>query len=73
MVPNLVAAERLRGALALNYGLYQLTMVAGPGLGGLVVALFGVQWAYTLDAGSCLGHRARRAPSRPPAAARDRD
>ena len=54
ILPNLVAPERLRGALALNYGLYQLTMVVGPGLGGLVVALFGVQWAYALDAGSCL-------------------
>jgi MFS family permease len=54
ILPNLVAPERLRGALALNYGLYQLTMVVGPGLGGLVVALFGVQWAYSLDAGSCL-------------------
>jgi MFS family permease len=54
ILPNLVAPARLRGALALNYGLYQLTMVVGPGLGGLVVALFGVQWAYTLDAGSCL-------------------
>ena len=54
ILPNLVAPERLRGALALNYGLYQLTMVVGPGLGGLVVALFGVQWAYTLDAGSCV-------------------
>ena len=54
ILPNLVAPERLRGALALNYGLYQLTMVVGPGLGGLVVALFGVQWAYSLDAGSCV-------------------
>jgi MFS family permease len=54
MLPNLVAPERLRGALALNYGLYQLTMVLGPGLGGLIVAGFGVQWAYTLDAASCL-------------------
>jgi MFS family permease len=54
ILPNLVAPERLRGALALNYGLFQLTMVVGPGLGGVVVALFGVPWAYTLDAGSCL-------------------
>ena len=54
ILPNLVAPERLRGALALNYGLYQLTMVVGPGLGGLIVAAFGVQWAYTLDAVSCL-------------------
>ena len=54
ILPNLVAPERLRGALALNYGLYQLTMVIGPGLGGLIVAGFGVRWAYTLDAVSCL-------------------
>jgi MFS family permease len=54
ILPNLVAPERLRGALALNYGLYQLTMVLGPGIGGLIVAAFGVQWAYALDVVSCL-------------------
>jgi MFS family permease len=54
MLPNLVTSQRLRSALALNYGLYQLTMVVGPGLGGLVIGAFGVQWAYTLDAVSCL-------------------
>ena len=31
IVPNLVAPERLRPALALNFGLYQLTLVVGPG------------------------------------------
>ncbi len=54
ILPNLIAPERLRSALALNYGLYQLTMVLGPALGGLVIAGFGVQWAYTIDAVSCL-------------------
>ena len=34
IVPNLVAPERIRSALALNFGLYQLTMVIGPALGG---------------------------------------
>jgi MFS family permease len=53
LLPNLVSPARLRSALALNFGLYQLTMVVGPGLGGLVISGAGVQWAYTLDAVSC--------------------
>jgi MFS family permease len=54
IVPNLVAPERLRSALALNFGLYQLTMVLGPGLGGLLIGAFGLGAAYTADAVSCL-------------------
>jgi len=54
IVPNLVPPEQLRSALAINYGLYQLTMVLGPALGGLVIAALGVKWAYVIDAVSCL-------------------
>ena len=54
IVPTLVRPELMRSALALNYGLYQLTMVIGPGLGGLVIAALGVGAAYTIDAVSCL-------------------
>jgi MFS family permease len=54
IVPNLVAPERLRSALALNFGLYQLTQVIGPGLGGLLIGLLGLGAAYTIDAVSCL-------------------
>jgi MFS family permease len=54
IVPTLVRRELMRSALALNYGLYQLTMVIGPGLGGLVIAALGVGAAYTIDAVSCL-------------------
>jgi len=54
LIPNLVTPPRLRSALALNYGLYQLTMVLGPAIGGLVIGAFGVQWAYTIDGVSCL-------------------
>ncbi len=53
ILPNLIDPGRLRSALALNYGLYQLTMVLGPGLGGLIIAALGVPWAYALDALSC--------------------
>jgi MFS family permease len=53
IVPNLVRPDLLRSALAVNYGLYQLTMVLGPGLGGLLIAAGGVELAYGVDALSC--------------------
>lgn len=49
-VPNLVKREQLPQALALNYGLYALTMVLGPGLGGVMIGAFGVQSAYAANA-----------------------
>jgi MFS family permease len=54
IVPNLVDPELLPGALALNFGLYQLTHVVGPGVGGLLIGWLGVGAAYTVDALSCL-------------------
>jgi predicted MFS family arabinose efflux permease len=54
ILPNLVEPARLRSALALNFGLYQLTMVLGPGLGGVLIGVLGVGAAYTIDAVSCL-------------------
>lgn len=53
IVPNLVAPEQLRGALAVNFGLFQLTMVIGPALGGVLIAAFGVEVAYAVDAVTC--------------------
>jgi MFS family permease len=54
ILPNLVVRERLRSALALSFGLYQLTLVIGPAIGGLLIGLLGVGWAYALDAAACL-------------------
>jgi MFS family permease len=55
IVPNLVARRQdMPAALAVNFGLYQLTMVLGPGLGGLLIAAAGVEAAYAADALSCL-------------------
>jgi MFS family permease len=53
IIPNLVDREHMRSALAVNFGLYQLTMVIGPGLGGLLIAWLGVAGAYAVDAASC--------------------
>jgi MFS family permease len=68
IVPNLVDPAHLRSALALNFGLFQLTLVLGPGLGGLLIGLAGVGAAYTVDAVSCLamvGALVAMAPQRP--------
>jgi MFS family permease len=54
IVPNLVAPGHLRPALALTFGLYQLTAVVGPGAAGLLIAWAGVEGAYVVDAVSCL-------------------
>ena len=55
IVPNVVDPEQLRPALALSFGLYQLTMVIGPTVGGALIALFGIGTAYLVDAASCFG------------------
>src|SRR5579884_141146 len=55
MVPNMVGPERLRPALSLTFGLYQLTMIVGPAIGGVLIAAAGVSAAYAADAATCLG------------------
>jgi MFS family permease len=54
IVPNLVDPARLRSALALNFGLYQLTLVVGPALGGVLIGLVGTGTVLAIDAVSCL-------------------
>jgi MFS family permease len=55
VVPKTVSAEMLPAAISLTYGLYQLTMVVGPALGGLLISAFGLTTPYAVDAVSCLG------------------
>jgi hypothetical protein len=53
-VPNLIATDQLRGALALSFGLHNLTMVIGPAFGGILIGALGIGAAYVVDAASCL-------------------
>jgi MFS family permease len=54
MIPNLVADRALLGpALATSYGLSSLTMVLGPGLGGILIAAVGPKGAYAVDVAAC--------------------
>jgi MFS family permease len=55
IVPNVVGPERLRGAIALTFGLYNVTMVVGPALGGILISVAGVEGAYIADAVTCAG------------------
>jgi MFS family permease len=55
IVPQTVSPEMLPSAISLTYGLYQLTMVVGPGLGGVLISIFGLTTPYAIDAVSCLG------------------
>ncbi|HEX4578727.1 MAG TPA: MFS transporter [Candidatus Dormibacteraeota bacterium] len=52
MVPNLVSPERLGGALSLNIAMFQASLVAGPALGGIVIAHLGLAGAYLVDVAS---------------------
>ncbi|HEV3231033.1 MAG TPA: MFS transporter [Candidatus Dormibacteraeota bacterium] len=47
--PNLVPPRRLAAALSLNFALFQVTLVAGPAVGGLIIARFGLGWGYLID------------------------
>ena len=65
ILPNLVAPELVNPAIALNFGLTQLTYVVGPGLGGLMIGLFGVGAAYSVQAVTCLATVAAAAAMSP--------
>jgi MFS family permease len=51
-IPNLVPREQLSSALALNQVLFQVSDIAGPALGGLIIANLGLVWAYGADVAS---------------------
>ena len=70
IVPQTVPPELLPAAISLTYGLFQLTMVAGPAFGGILISLFGLTTPYAVDAVSCLGMAVAAAmmSAQPPAA-----
>lgn len=50
IVPRLLPTELLPAAGALNGISIGMQVIVGPAIGGVLVALVGVQWTYTLDA-----------------------
>jgi MFS family permease len=53
-VVEMVGRDDLMNAVALNSGMFNLARLIGPAIGGLVIAAFGVKWAFTLNALSFL-------------------
>ncbi len=49
IVPRLIPRDMLAAASALNGIAFGLTVMAGPALAGLLVALTGYGWTYTID------------------------
>ena len=56
-MPNLVPREHLPNAITLNTIMVQIASVAGPALGGVVIATGGVAWVYAINAVVSDGHR----------------
>ncbi|HEX2913472.1 MAG TPA: MFS transporter [Chloroflexia bacterium] len=52
LIPALVPRKELASALSLNTLNFQTATIVGPGLGGMVIGLIGVQGAYFFDAAS---------------------
>jgi MFS family permease len=50
LVPMLVPREHLPNALSLNTTMIQAASVAGPALGGILIASAGLKWAYLANA-----------------------
>jgi MFS family permease len=54
MIPNLVPPEELANALTLNTMFRQVATIIGPGIGGVVVEVFGLEAAYACNVASFL-------------------
>ncbi len=48
-IPRLVSPQLLPSAMGLNQITFQSAMIAGPALGGAIIASAGLQWAYAAD------------------------
>jgi MFS family permease len=50
IIPGVLGPERLTSGLAFSYGTSQATSIVGPGVGGLLIAAFGVGSTYAIEA-----------------------
>ena len=50
LIPSLVPRDHLPNAISLNAIMLQMSSVAGPAIGGLVIATLGVEWVYFINA-----------------------
>jgi MFS family permease len=67
-VPRLLPQSQVATAVALDHVAFQVAMLAGPAVAGVVLARWGLSWAYTIDAVAILLslHGVARLPSMRP-------
>ena len=66
LFPNLVPRAALSNAVMWNSGNFEFTCIVGPALGGLLLARYGVPWAYAIDAACAFACLAFIVPIRAP-------
>lgn len=54
LAPSLVERRLIPAAMALNQTNFQIATVVGPALAGVIIASFGLAWAYWIDAATFL-------------------
>lgn len=52
LVPNLVSADLMAPAIAINSVIYQLATFIGPAVAGLIIVRFGLVWAFAFNIAS---------------------
>ena len=72
-IPNLVPRDQLPAAIALGQVLFNTTMIVGPAVAGLILARFGLTWAYGADVVSFAASFATVLAIRPLPPQRDED
>jgi MFS family permease len=50
VIPSLVGADKVPAAMALRQVVFQVTMIVGPGIGGVLIGIFPVWVVFALDA-----------------------
>ena len=50
MLPSILTEGKMPAALAVRQVAFHITLIVGPGLGGVLIAVIGVTWVYTIDA-----------------------
>jgi MFS family permease len=55
LVAELVTREELQSAIGLNSSVFNAARILGPGIGGVIIAAWGVGWCFALNALSYVG------------------
>jgi MFS family permease len=49
MLPSILPEGKMPAALAVRQVAFHITLIVGPGIGGILIAVLGVTWVYAID------------------------